>query len=714
MKKMEEKNSIFISYSHHDSETVESIINLIKKTTDKEVWHDARLKGGENYFSVIAEQILKCTFFVFVVSNESIYSEFCLKELEFAASEKKTIVAIWLDDINISPRVKLVIQNTHYVEYYSMTDEKFSRAIDLAFNREFKGTERYDSDELFLDRKWSGKQYFLNENEIKQIEKLLQAENGGKYSFCFIPENANLLGIAYELGINVDVDLKKAEFYYRVSDYYQNYDGKYLYGTLRQKQDVDNPVWLDYRVEAAEHDSIFALTYLGDDLYYGRNGCEKDREKAYRFWRKAADLGSAAAMYFLAYGYRWGECVEKDLQLCLMYALKSSELGFPRAYRILAFMYESGEFFTQNYDSAIKMYDEAIKRGDYLCLCYKGGIYGEWGDYSTKKELYEQAEKMADKGLINSGTPYYRMGFIYEYGEGVERNYQTASDYYLKGAARKHDNSMKYAVPCIMEIQDDEVRKEYLLKALEFDCCDAAYYLGEEECIRNKENIRLSEKALGYYIRGAEQGDMACVVRILRNYSWIIGHGENEKDRVEAIRWFQFLFANADEAFLNSCRERDLLTTYYYAYAIELDFDSDISISDRELVRFYFVKALQESSKHLPSISSFIVEGYLFPEENDSGLAVDVEHAEQMLKIIMDYLDSYYKYIKEKEPDDWLSQWQQVMTLLKKGFSKISECYMKGKYVAKDKVKGKEYSNLILHINHLALEPSEENLQTNK
>ena len=99
-------DGIFVSYSHHDSETIEQIVTVLKEFTGREVWFDYRLRGGENYFSVIANQIIASKYFVFVVSAHSIQSDWCLRELEFAASEKRKIVAIWLEDVRISPRIR--------------------------------------------------------------------------------------------------------------------------------------------------------------------------------------------------------------------------------------------------------------------------------------------------------------------------------------------------------------------------------------------------------------------------------------------------------------------------------------------------------------------------------------------------------------------------------------------------------------------------------
>lgn len=685
------ENSIFISYSHKDAETVNTIAKIIKKATVMEVWYDSSLRGGENYFSVIANQIIKSTFFVFIVSDNSVESDWCLRELEFAASERKIIVAIWLDNITISPRVKLVIQNTHYINYYSASSDSFFGAVSKAFLEPGSGQKPvYAADDEDMDLIWN-ETYFLERQKIKKIEGLLSNEKQGKYSVCFQAENAYLLGLAYELGISVGTDLKRAEFYYKISDFKGNYDGKYLYAAIRLKQaEADTPALLAEMVDAAEHQSVYALTYLGDDYYYGRNGLDKDVEKAYEFWKQAANAGGVVAMYYLAYGYRHGECEKKDIELACMYALMATEYGFPRAYRILAFMYEDGELFGKDYQKAIEMYEEAIARGDYSSLCYEGWIYGQNGDYEKRRELYEKAVVFAEEGKIKSGLPFYRLGYIYEYGEGVPQDTEKALKYYFLSAEKKTSSALKYTVSVIMTLSDQEQRELYLKKAYELGCKGAAHELGSIEKSKGT-GKRLPEKAVSYYVKGAESGDMQCVPELLWDYSFVIGNGDGRNDRAEAIKWFQFLFAHADEEYMNLLRERELLAVYYYAYAIELDYDPDFNLPDREYVQLYFQKSLDESPEYLDRIAGFVVDGYLFPEVSSSGLKTDVIHAEEMLEMLGKYLSSYLDCFINNNFSEDLQKWNDLILKFEQGYNKISECYNKGITVQKNKATSKIY-----------------------
>ncbi len=688
-------DNIFVSYSHKDSKIVRDVVTAIESSSNKSVWYDASLRGGENYFSVIANQILKCKYFVFVVSANSVCSDWCLRELEFAASENKIIVAIWIENVEITPRVKLIISNTHYIHYYSLSGEMFCYALKTAFS----GTQNESqipqaASNGSRETSW-GQRYFLEADKLSKIADLLNLEKSRKYSECFLPENAVILGIAYELGIKTDVNLTKAGFYYKISAHHNNYDGKYLYAALcLQKKDaeIDAAKCLKDMIDAAENGSVFALTYLGDEYYYGRNGCCRDRGKAYELWKKAVELGSVTAMYYMAYAYRHGECVEQDFELACMYALRAAEYDFPRAYRILAFMYENGEFFEKDYDKAIEMYDEAIKRGDCLSLCYEGWVYGEKKEHAKMVELYTKAYKMAEEGKTESGLPYYRMGIIYEYGKGVPKNYKKAVEFYLQAASRKYSNALTYTVSTIMKL-DKELQEEYLLRALEMGCEDAAYELGVIEKRRN-DSERLSDNARKYFIKGSETGDIQCTWELLTDYSFVIGKGETSEDRMAAIKYFQSFFANINDDYLANMRKNNNLTTFYYAYAIELDFDPDNNTPDREFVQMYFKKSLDECPVHLARIIGFVVGGYLFPKESGSGLDVDVLHTEETLSLAVGYLDSFRKYLLETSVtnlEEAASIWSETIENLKKGYLKISDCYRLGQHVRKNRKNQKRY-----------------------
>ena len=689
-------DGVFISYSHKDVDAVEKIVEILRNTCKKEVWFDRNLRGGENYFSVIANEILQNDFFVFIVSDHSVNSEWCIRELQFAASESKKIIAIWLDNITIPAGVRLVIQNTHYINRYSTTNSLFSDALMLAFSGSSAIASRSaaSNDDDVIP---SLNKYFLVPEEMQKLNELLRLEEEARYSVCFLPENAKLLGIAYELGINVAEDTKKALLYYKTGMYFGDADSEYLYASLKNSQEPDAQ-YIQQMIDAAEKGSVIALTKIGDNYYAGRDGFPVDINKAYDFFEAAAKKAYAEAMYYIAYGYRKGECRAQDLELAYMYNLRALECGFPRAFRQLAFMYEDGAYVEKDPQKAVRMYEEAIKRGDYLSLCYQGYICGEAGDIQKKAELYLKAVEYADEDKIKSGLPYYRAAYIYSKGEGVEQNIVTACYYCLKGAERKNKSSLNWAVDYIKKLPAS-MREEYLLKAYELKCRDAAYELGRAQIDKaGDDNARLSDKAVMYFSEGALSGDIFCAEELIRNFSFILGKGDRDKDRDEAIKWFRFFFANISDEEKELFRKNNSLATYYYAYAIELDYDPDVGKKDREFVLFNFKKSIEECPKHFDLITHFVVNGYLFPDESGSELPVDVPHAEEVLEMLEENLDKYKEFCGE-----FTGTFKSTLGEMIKGYNAISECYAKGNFVKKDKIRAQHYKTKALKINQIKL-----------
>lgn len=111
----------FISYSHADTEAVRELVDIISRELNFPVWYDNNLHGGDHYFSIIAERILRYEYFIFVVSPNSVSSEFCTMELEFAKSEKRKILAVWLEDFMPPPRIRMVISHTHYIRIFALS-----------------------------------------------------------------------------------------------------------------------------------------------------------------------------------------------------------------------------------------------------------------------------------------------------------------------------------------------------------------------------------------------------------------------------------------------------------------------------------------------------------------------------------------------------------------------------------------------------------------
>lgn len=91
-----DKPYIFISYAHADKDRVYPFILELQKTYN--VWYDDGMRyGEEDYVEFIMDKIDGCTVFLYMVSLNSVKSDFCKKEIRYAKNENKPFINIIMD-----------------------------------------------------------------------------------------------------------------------------------------------------------------------------------------------------------------------------------------------------------------------------------------------------------------------------------------------------------------------------------------------------------------------------------------------------------------------------------------------------------------------------------------------------------------------------------------------------------------------------------------
>lgn len=92
--------------------------------------------------------------------------------------------------------------------------------------------------------------------------------------------------------------------------------------------------------------------------------CEQDLKKAYSWYKKAANLGSADAFYNLALMILLGEGVEKNPDKAIKLLFKAAEVGSADACMLLGEAYEITKLQLEvDYTKAVALYLKAVKFG---------------------------------------------------------------------------------------------------------------------------------------------------------------------------------------------------------------------------------------------------------------------------------------------------------------------------------------------------------------
>src|SRR5260221_7257054 len=86
---------IFISYSHSDARFVSDLVPLLNKVfPNHQIWYDEHISGGQDWWKRILREIQGSDLFMFLVSNDSLMSDYCQAEYREALPLQKPCLPV--------------------------------------------------------------------------------------------------------------------------------------------------------------------------------------------------------------------------------------------------------------------------------------------------------------------------------------------------------------------------------------------------------------------------------------------------------------------------------------------------------------------------------------------------------------------------------------------------------------------------------------------
>jgi len=165
-------------------------------------------------------------------------------------------------------------------------------------------------------------------------------------------------------------------------------------------------------VQSGDVESEFNVAKLYED--------DKESEKAFVWYKKAAEHGNYMAEYKLYESYKSGTGTLQDSIKSKEWLAQSARNGYPKA----QFAYGMSLMEKNKIDEAIK-YLRAASNQDEVKAFYPLGKL-----YFLKKE-YKSAYKMLSQADVNADS-MYKLGYLKEHGKGTPRSYYSAYDFYKK------------------------------------------------------------------------------------------------------------------------------------------------------------------------------------------------------------------------------------------------------------------------------------------
>ena len=119
---------VFVCYAHEDSDSVYSEIAWLNDY-GVNVWYDEGISPGHEWTDELASAIQGCTRVLYFVTPNSVASEHCRRELNFAQDENREVVSIHLVPTEVPPGLRLSLNNRQAILKHELSEEEFHKRL---------------------------------------------------------------------------------------------------------------------------------------------------------------------------------------------------------------------------------------------------------------------------------------------------------------------------------------------------------------------------------------------------------------------------------------------------------------------------------------------------------------------------------------------------------------------------------------------------------
>ncbi|HHU53833.1 MAG TPA: TIR domain-containing protein [Clostridiaceae bacterium] len=136
---------IFVSYSHKDKKFVFPIIEQMAKDGYR-IWYDEGIDPGSEWPEIIAAHLNDCFSCIAFISDNSINSHNCRREINFALLKKKRFISVVLEEVQMSLGMEMQLSVTQSIFKYkhSSDQEFFAKLYEAKFLHECLGKPNPD------------------------------------------------------------------------------------------------------------------------------------------------------------------------------------------------------------------------------------------------------------------------------------------------------------------------------------------------------------------------------------------------------------------------------------------------------------------------------------------------------------------------------------------------------------------------------------------
>ena len=134
-----EEPYVFVSYSHADSSAVFNELTWLNGRGFN-IWYDRGIEGGAEWREELGQAILHAGLFLYFVTPDSVQSENCRKELNFAIEENIPVLAVHLEGTELPAGLKLTLSDRQAIFRYELTEQDYQRRLQSSLSVAIPGS----------------------------------------------------------------------------------------------------------------------------------------------------------------------------------------------------------------------------------------------------------------------------------------------------------------------------------------------------------------------------------------------------------------------------------------------------------------------------------------------------------------------------------------------------------------------------------------------
>jgi TolB-like protein len=119
---------IFVSYSHKDASAVFPELSRLREQGFK-LWFDEGIEAGTEWREEIAQAIRSARLFLYYVTPQSVHSENCRKEVNFAVEEGVPIIAIHTELVELPAGLKLTLSDLQAILKHELPNREYREKL---------------------------------------------------------------------------------------------------------------------------------------------------------------------------------------------------------------------------------------------------------------------------------------------------------------------------------------------------------------------------------------------------------------------------------------------------------------------------------------------------------------------------------------------------------------------------------------------------------